>query len=110
TWGQLKRMTWAFYDAYVDEAYAILAQDFLSDVGKAPNGFDIAALAADLEQVGQMQSPPMPLPPAPNPPPPAPPAPTPPPGPPVTLPPIQPTSRLGHLFWAENAFGWYTKG
>lgn len=111
TWGQLMQMTWAFYDAYVDEAYAILAEDFLSDTNTAPNGFDIAALAADLALVGQMESPPLPLPtpPEPNPPPPAPPAPTPPPGPPVVLPPIQPTSRLGHLFWADNAFGWYTK-
>jgi hypothetical protein len=112
TWGQLVQMTWAFYDAYVDEAYAILSQDFLSDTFIAPNGFDIQALAADLALVGQMESPPMPLPTPPAPPPPAPPAPPPPapqPGPPATLPPIQPTERLGHLFWADNAFGWYTK-
>lgn len=101
TWGQLQRMTWAFYEAYVDEAYAILAQDFLSDKNTAPNGFDITALAADLALVGKLESPPMPLPPAP-------PVPTPP-SPPAMLPPIQPTHRLGHLFWAENAFGWYTK-
>jgi hypothetical protein len=105
TWGQLLQMTWAFYDTYVDEAYAILAQDFFSDANIAPNGFDIAALSTDLALVGQMESPPMPRPS----PPPAPPAPTPPPGPPVVLPPVQPTQRLGHLFWAENAFGWYTK-
>ena len=48
TWGQLVQMTWAFYDAYVDEAYAILAQDFFNDANIAPNGFDLAALAADL--------------------------------------------------------------
>ncbi len=103
TWGETKRMTWAFYDAYVDEAYAILAQDFLSDANAAPNGFDIAALAADLALVGQLESPPMPLPPTPTPPAPLPPI------PPSPLPSIQPTHRLGQLFWAENAFGWYTK-
>jgi hypothetical protein len=54
-----------------------------------------------LALVGKLESPPMPLPPAP-------PVPTPP-SPPAMLPPIQPTHRLGHLFWAENAFGWYTK-
>jgi hypothetical protein len=71
TWGQLVQMTWEFFDTYVDEAYAILAQDFLSDANVAPNGFDLAALAADLELVGQMESPPFDAPPvnppAPNP-------------------------------------------
>jgi hypothetical protein len=62
-------MTWEFFDTYVDEAYAILAQDFLSEANKAPNGFDVAALAADLALVGQMESPPF-EPPLVNPPPP----------------------------------------
>jgi hypothetical protein len=67
TWGQLMQMTWDFFDTYVDEAYAILAQDFLSDANIAPNGFDVAALAADLALVGQMESPPFAVPPV-NPP------------------------------------------
>jgi hypothetical protein len=75
TWGQLVQMTWEFFDTYVDEAYAILAQDFLSDANIAPNGFDLAALAADLALVGQMESPPFVVPPV-NPPSPTPVAPT----------------------------------
>lgn len=47
TWGKLKKMTWGFFKNYCDEAYAIISQDFLS-AGKAPNGFDIAALQKDL--------------------------------------------------------------
>ena len=47
TWGGLKKLTWAFFKAYCDEAYAIVSQDFLV-AGKAPNGFDAAALQADL--------------------------------------------------------------
>lgn len=47
TWGGLKRMTWAFFRTYCDEAYAILSPDFLSG-SKAPNGFDVAALQTDL--------------------------------------------------------------
>ncbi|MFL5953337.1 MAG: hypothetical protein ACJ76I_04420 [Gaiellaceae bacterium] len=50
TWGRLKRMTWSFWDRYCDEAYCILSEDFL-DEGRAPNGFDLAALKADLALV-----------------------------------------------------------
>jgi hypothetical protein len=48
TWGRLQEMTWAFWDRYVDEAYALLSVDFLDEAGEAPNGFDLAALKADL--------------------------------------------------------------
>ena len=47
TWGSLKRMTWAFWERYVDEAYCLLSPDFL-ERGEAPNGFDLAALERDL--------------------------------------------------------------
>jgi hypothetical protein len=50
TWGRLKEMTWSFWDRYVDEAYALLSPDFL-DHGRAPNGFDLNALRADLALV-----------------------------------------------------------
>lgn len=50
TWGRLKQMTWSFWDRYCDEAYGILSGDFL-DAGRAPNGFDLAALKADLALV-----------------------------------------------------------
>ena len=51
TWGRLQEMTWAFWDRYVDEAYAILSVDFLDEAGEAPNGFDLAALKTDLALV-----------------------------------------------------------
>jgi hypothetical protein len=50
TWGQLKKMTWGFWDAYCEEAYAIISPDFLKK-DKAPNGFDLAALQADLKTI-----------------------------------------------------------
>lgn len=50
TWGELKEVTWEFWDRYCDEVYAILSSDFLAR-GKAPNGFDLAALRADLKLV-----------------------------------------------------------
>ena len=47
TWGRLKQMTWSFWQRYCDEAYCILSGDFL-ERDKAPNGFDLNALRADL--------------------------------------------------------------
>lgn len=47
TWGQLKDLTWSFWDRYVDECYCILSQDFLHG-DRAPNGFDLAQLQEDL--------------------------------------------------------------
>jgi hypothetical protein len=46
TWGQLKKMTWAFWGTYCDEAHALL-----STAWQPPTGFDMAALQADLKQV-----------------------------------------------------------
>lgn len=50
TWGALKKMTWEFVARYCDEAYCILSQDFLAG-DRAPNGFDLQALRADLALV-----------------------------------------------------------
>src|SRR6478672_3443640 len=47
TWGRLQELTWAFWDHYCDEAYCIIASDFLRS-GVAPNGFDLATLQSDL--------------------------------------------------------------
>ena len=49
TWGAKKRMTWTFWDAYCDEAYGILTQDFINKAkGTAPQGFEFAQLEKDL--------------------------------------------------------------
>ena len=50
TWGRLQELTWSFWNRYCDEAYCILSDDFL-EKGNAPNGFDLAALEADLALV-----------------------------------------------------------
>ena len=50
TWGRLQTMSWSFWERYCDEAYAIISTDFLAH-GRAPNGFDLAALEADLKLV-----------------------------------------------------------
>ena len=51
TWGELKSMSWQFYDAYADEAYAVLGKDFLEASGDTIAGFDLAALQADIAKL-----------------------------------------------------------
>jgi len=52
TWGEVKEMTWDFWDAYADEAYAVLGNDWIAGVRLAPSGFDLATLQADLNALG----------------------------------------------------------
>lgn len=48
TWGRLQRMTWGFLERYADEAFAAFSPEWLTLAAKAPNGFDVSALTADL--------------------------------------------------------------
>lgn len=50
SWGQLVRVTWAFWDAYVTEAHAPLSPDYLDAKGATPGGLTKAQLVADLAQ------------------------------------------------------------
>jgi hypothetical protein len=51
TWGAVKTMSWEFYDAYADEAFAVLSQDFIDKAGTNLNGFNLAELETDLEHL-----------------------------------------------------------
>ena len=51
TWGEVKPMSWGFYNAYADEAYAVISQDFIEANGLNPAGFDLTALEADLKEI-----------------------------------------------------------
>lgn len=53
SWGELIQIEWAAFPLYVQEAYGIVAPDWVSDASKAPNGFDITALVQDLSALGQ---------------------------------------------------------
>lgn len=57
TWGEVRRMGWAFFRAYCDEAWAILSRDFLRADGRSPGGFDVPALCRDLEAVSAPRRP-----------------------------------------------------
>jgi hypothetical protein len=48
TWGALQVMTWSFWEAYCDESYAILSNDYLTGKKTTPQGFSMQQLQADL--------------------------------------------------------------
>ncbi|MDB5007965.1 MAG: hypothetical protein JWP45_2358 [Mucilaginibacter sp.] len=50
TWGITKKMDWSFWNAYCDESYAIISNDFAGKKA-APNGFDLSTLKDDLKQI-----------------------------------------------------------
>ncbi len=48
TWGAIKVATWAWWEAYTDEAYALLDAEWVDASRPAPNGFNLDALRVDL--------------------------------------------------------------
>jgi hypothetical protein len=51
TWGAVKTMSWAFYDAYADESFAVLSQDFIGAGGVDGAGFNLDQLMTDLGEL-----------------------------------------------------------
>ena len=49
SWGQVFTLTWAGWDAYVEEAHVLLSRDALTAAGKSPDGIDWAALSARMQ-------------------------------------------------------------
>lgn len=50
TWGATKQMTWAWWDKYGDEGYAILSKDWVNQAQVAPNHIVWAQLELDLAE------------------------------------------------------------
>ena len=48
TWGQIKYITNAFWQKYVEESYAVLSPDWVDRDGIAPNHVDLTSLQSDL--------------------------------------------------------------
>jgi hypothetical protein len=51
TWGAVKSMSWEFYDAYADESFAVVSQDFINVQGNDPAGFSLSQMLSDLKQL-----------------------------------------------------------
>ncbi|WP_448701265.1 hypothetical protein ACFGVR_03870 [Mucilaginibacter sp. AW1-3] len=54
TWGKKRKMTWDFWFAYAEEAYALISDNFLR-AGKTPAGFDAETLRRDLMHITQQK-------------------------------------------------------
>jgi hypothetical protein len=54
SWGALKRMSWAFWQTYAEEAYALLSRDWIGARGRDPAGYDWPALAAALAALARV--------------------------------------------------------
>jgi hypothetical protein len=48
-------MTWAFFQKYCSEAYALVSTDWLQSSGVSPSGLDLAALKADVRAVSSKE-------------------------------------------------------
>lgn len=48
TWGALQRISWAFVNDYMDEAYAVLSPDWFNSTGTSPSQLNLAQMQADL--------------------------------------------------------------
>ena len=52
TWGKKVKMSWAAYEAYCDEAWAVIDPLFVNQQGKCPaNNFDWSQLLADMQLI-----------------------------------------------------------
>jgi hypothetical protein len=51
TWGALQRMTWQFWDHYVDESYVIVPQSWEAT---PPHWLNVQKIAADIQQLGKV--------------------------------------------------------
>lgn len=53
TWGDLVQMTWGAFDAYVDEAHAVVSEDWLHTYGVSPTGLNLTQMQADLKALAK---------------------------------------------------------
>jgi hypothetical protein len=51
TWGAVQKMDYNFFNTYCDEAWLILSPEFLNAQGDSPEGFDLAQLQADMNEI-----------------------------------------------------------
>jgi hypothetical protein len=90
TWNAVQKMTYAFWDKYVDEAWALIDQDWVNkNTGLDPDKVDLYDLGNQFaELTGQPNPFPAPVPPTPTPP----------------VPPVKPSWWDEFVTWVENLF------
>jgi hypothetical protein len=53
SWGQYYTMTWAFFERFVDEAYALIDEDWVNSTGKTPAGLSMQQLTQAMQALRQ---------------------------------------------------------
>ena len=53
TWGRLQKMTWAFFEAYTDEAYMLADQEWIRSTGVSPAGLSLTDLETQMQALRQ---------------------------------------------------------
>jgi len=53
TWGETVAVTWNFVDAYMDECYAVITDDWIGPKGLSPSNFNLKQLLEDLTEIGK---------------------------------------------------------
>jgi len=51
TWGRLQKMTWAFFDEYTDEAYAVIDKEWVRNTGLTPAGGTLEQLETQMAAI-----------------------------------------------------------
>lgn len=57
TWGQCVKMTWAFWQNYIEEAWVIVSKAWLEANGSTPSGFNLTTLQAAFASLPAAQQP-----------------------------------------------------
>lgn len=57
TWGKVQPMTQAFFDAYVEEAWVVISQEWLDANGRNPEGLDMQTLGDEFTRITGEPSP-----------------------------------------------------
>lgn len=53
TWGYIQSMTWQFFQTYCDEAFVMLAHEWIENTGASPGGIAWGKLMADMANLGK---------------------------------------------------------
>ena len=53
SWGNYYTMTWAFFEKFVDEAYALIDPEWIASTGKSPMGLNMQQIEQAMQSLKQ---------------------------------------------------------
>jgi hypothetical protein len=57
TWGKLVKMTWGFWTAYGEEAWAVITPDWIEANGTSPSGLNLTGLLSEFHEICGLANP-----------------------------------------------------